>query len=33
MEKDGWIIDNFTVVSDEIIEKNKDDEKKDKGGD
>jgi len=33
MEKDGWIIDNFTMVSDEIIEKKKDDEKKDKDGD
>lgn len=33
MEKNGWIIDNFTMVSDEIIEKKKDDEKKDKDGD
>ena len=33
MDKGEWIIDNFTMVSDEIIEKKKDDEKKDKDGD
>lgn len=30
MEKDGWIIDNFTMVSDEIKEKK--DEEKDEDG-
>ena len=30
MEKDGWIIDNFTMISDEIKEKK--DEGKDKNG-
>ena len=30
MEKDGWIIDNFTMISDEI--KVKKDEDKDKDG-
>ena len=29
MEKDGWIIDNFTMISDEIKEKKNEDKEKD----